>query len=387
MRLLDASNHFGSPGPAHSASPSAQCQSADLAALPKDPASMAGPTPWCNWVVRGQVLAGAYPASTDDKETDKILTILLERGIEVFVCLQAEVSLNIPECMWRAGRGLRPYIKDAQRILTRARLNGSARITQSKLNFLHLAIIDGSITTDSAISRLAEDCCDRVRAGEKLYIHCWGGHGRTGTLVALMLARLYDLTCADALKYTQAFHDSRRYPQNVRSPQTAIQRTQVRRLLSRDIAKPQPSNKGLLSSLASEGTAGILASAARPVAAAVTQTRSAIRRSTSEERFRSRSQQNSSPQRPVGASPMRHSTSLSSSHMQSAYGQPLQLRPSGRVVSNAVSRPQASMHAASVSRVHSSSDRIAAVQGNLIQRQSSNSVSDGTRFSRSGSQK
>lgn len=103
--------------------------------------------------------------------------------------------------------------------------------------------------------------------------------------------------------------------------------------------------------------------------------------------FRSRSQQNSSPQRPVGASPMRHSTSLSSSHMQSAYGQPLQLRPSGRVVSNAVSRPQASMHAASVSRVHSSSDRIAAVQGNLIQRQSSNSVSDGTRFSRSGSQK
>lgn len=79
----------------------------------------------------------------------------------------------------------RPYIKDAQRILTRAREFGNARITQSKLNFLHLAIIDGSITTDGAISRLADDCCDRVRAGEKLYIHCWGGHGRTGTLVKL----------------------------------------------------------------------------------------------------------------------------------------------------------------------------------------------------------
>lgn len=45
--------------------------------------------------------------------------------------------------------------------------------------------------------------------------------------VALMLARLYGLSCADALKYTQAFHDARRYPQNVRSPQTAIQRTQA----------------------------------------------------------------------------------------------------------------------------------------------------------------
>ena len=79
----------------------------ELPALPKNPASMAGPTPWCNWVIRGQVIAGAYPASTDDRETDKILTILLEHGMEVFVCLQAEVSLNIPESMWRAGRGLR----------------------------------------------------------------------------------------------------------------------------------------------------------------------------------------------------------------------------------------------------------------------------------------
>ena len=78
----------------------------------------------------------------------------------------------------------RPYIKDAQKILTRAREYGNPRIAQTKLNFLHLAIIDGSITTDSAISKLAEDCCDRVRAGEKLYIHCWGGHGRTGTLVS-----------------------------------------------------------------------------------------------------------------------------------------------------------------------------------------------------------
>ena len=42
-----------------------------------------------------------------------------------------------------------------------------------------------------------------------------------------MLAKLYGLSCTDALKYTQAFHDSRRYPQNVQSPQTAIQRTQV----------------------------------------------------------------------------------------------------------------------------------------------------------------
>ena len=50
--------------------------------------------------------------------------------------------------------------------------------------------------------------------------------------------------------------------------------------------EPQPSSKGLVSSLASGGTAGVLASAARPVAAAVTRTKSALRRSTSDETFR-----------------------------------------------------------------------------------------------------
>ena len=103
-----------------------------------------------------------------------------------FLLISSSTCLSISTVslmLWRSF--LRPYIKYAQRILTKAREFGNARITQSKLNFLHLAIIDGSITTDGAISRLADDCCDRVRAGEKLYIHCWGGHGRTGTLVKL----------------------------------------------------------------------------------------------------------------------------------------------------------------------------------------------------------
>lgn len=107
---------------------------------------------------------------------------------------------------------------------------------------------------------------------------------------------------------------------------------------------------------------------------------------------RGRCQQGSSPQRARGASPMRHSTSVSSSHMQSAYGQPLQLRPSGRVASNAAVtmssasiKPQAPMHAASLNSVQSSSDRIAAVQGS--RRHSSTSINNGNTLRRSGSQK
>lgn len=88
-------------------------------------------------------------------------------------------------------------------------------------------IIDGNVTTDSAMSRLADDCMERVLRGERLYVHCWGGHGRTGTLISVMLGRLYNLPYTTAMRYCQAFHDSRVYPQGVRSPQTPVQRAQV----------------------------------------------------------------------------------------------------------------------------------------------------------------
>ncbi len=82
MRLIDSSGQHVTgcrvQSPATNGKP--KSQQVELPPLPKNPASMAGPTPWCNWVIRGQVLAGAYPASTDDRETDKILTILLEHG-------------------------------------------------------------------------------------------------------------------------------------------------------------------------------------------------------------------------------------------------------------------------------------------------------------------
>jgi hypothetical protein len=46
-----------------------------------------------------------------------------------------------------------------------------------------------------------------------------------------MLSRLYGLSTEEALLYTQVLHDIRRYPQNVRSPQTQVQVDQVRRIL------------------------------------------------------------------------------------------------------------------------------------------------------------
>jgi protein-tyrosine phosphatase len=215
-------------------------------------------------VIKGRLLAGAFPSSTDDAETYLILTKLLELGTDTFVCLQAEFSMATPEAVWRSGQALRPYVKDAQRLLIQARATNSSRITQTRLDLLHLPIVDGGVTSDLALSKLADDCCQRILNGERLYVHCWGklsllhifyktvhllevkfqrilltflpnsligGHGRTGTIIAILLSRLYGLNTEEALLYTQALHDVRKYPQNVRSPQTKVQFEQVKRIL------------------------------------------------------------------------------------------------------------------------------------------------------------
>jgi len=177
-------------------------------------------------------------------------------GITTFVCLQSEFSIDVPEREWRAGRALRPYIHDAQRVLRMAHETGYAAIRQRKIDFLHLPIDDGGVTSDAAMDKLAEDCIARVRRGERLYIHCWGGHGRTGTLVAVMLGRIYGISYAAALHCTQTFHDSRRFPQGVRSPSTAMQRAQVRRLLGAPApAPPRARPSALQAGAASTATA------------------------------------------------------------------------------------------------------------------------------------
>ena len=59
-----------------------------------------------------------------------------------------------------------------------------------------------------------------------------GGHGRTGTLVCIMLHLMYNLNATDAMAYCQRAHDLRQCPVEVGSPQTRSQCDQVRRIVA-----------------------------------------------------------------------------------------------------------------------------------------------------------
>ena len=81
-----------------------------------------------------------------------------------------------------------------------------------------------------SLEELAHACHDlraRVLAEEVLYIHCWGGRGRTGVVAACLLGLLYEgVDAEEALDRVQAYFATRA-PGNP-SPETEPQRQQVR---------------------------------------------------------------------------------------------------------------------------------------------------------------
>jgi hypothetical protein len=53
-------------------------------------------------------------------------------------------------------------------------------------------------------------CVVRVhRAGEVVYIHCYGGHGRTGIFASVLLGRIHGIDAEKALQLCKLYHDCR----------------------------------------------------------------------------------------------------------------------------------------------------------------------------------
>ena len=72
---------------------------------------------------------------------------------------------------------------------------------------------------------------NKLENTEKIYIHCKGGHGRSGVVVACLLCYMFNMNTEDALKHTQRSHSKRRIMKEkwrtLGSPQTISQKTFV----------------------------------------------------------------------------------------------------------------------------------------------------------------
>jgi protein-tyrosine phosphatase len=121
--------------------------------------------PDCYWVVPGQFVAGEYPGDWVRGLARRKLGGLLDAGVRTFVDLTEHGELTAyDEWLLKEARSRRidvRYERHPIRDLETPTPDGMRAI---------LDLIDGSIAT-----------------GAPVYVHCWGGIGRTGTVVCCWL--------------------------------------------------------------------------------------------------------------------------------------------------------------------------------------------------------
>lgn len=188
------------------------------------------------WLVPGAVLCGRYPGSCPSRPVDadvqrSRLENILEQGITTFVCLQAEIPPQGALTAW-PDEGISGQSGNAKEPQLDKFLPYYFDAGAERTSFVHVAIEDRSIASSlELLDATVFDLHNRVRRGERLYVHCFGGRGRTGLVAACLLGALYDglIDPEEALARVDAYYRLRRRPDEVgSSPETDEQRDQVR---------------------------------------------------------------------------------------------------------------------------------------------------------------
>ena len=126
------------------------------------------------WVVPGRLLAGCYPGGQTAASAAAKTNGLIGAGVTDIVCLMESGETN------HAGLPFDDYMPHAH-----AAASGIGR----KVQWCRHPIVDGGITTVAAMRAILDDIDAALQRGGIVYVHCWGGRGRTGTVVCCWLIR------------------------------------------------------------------------------------------------------------------------------------------------------------------------------------------------------
>ncbi len=159
------------------------------------------PIPDAYWVVPGRLLAGEYAGAPTDAQAQAKLRRFLAAGVTCFVDLTQEGELH-------------PYGP-----LVGTLSGGTARHVRH-------AVRDLGIPSRAGMRAILDTIQGALDADEVVYVHCWGGIGRTGTVVGCYLIE-------QGTPAAQALHAIERLRRGIpdewrSSPETNEQRAFVR---------------------------------------------------------------------------------------------------------------------------------------------------------------
>lgn len=153
------------------------------------------------WVRPGHFVAGEYPGDKDDSKARTRVRILLHAGVTHFIDLTEEGELE-------------PYRDIAREEAHRLGL---------PFHWQRHPVPDVSTPPLDQMTRILDSIDRAIDSGDTVYLHCWGGVGRTGTVVGCWLRR-HGYSGEEALAQLATWwRDVEKYHRRPESPETREQ--------------------------------------------------------------------------------------------------------------------------------------------------------------------
>ena len=165
------------------------------------------------WVVPDLLLAGPYPGAADPDEHQKKIQKILDAGIRTFVSLMHENEID------HDGQPFRPYDDLIQQICPAA-------------SFVRYPIVDLSVPSVDEMTTILNTIDRSLEENKPVYVHCWGGVGRTGMVVGCWLLRHGFATPENYLEILSTLRRQDRLRGQRMSPETGEQQRFVREWLN-----------------------------------------------------------------------------------------------------------------------------------------------------------
>lgn len=157
---------------------------------------------FCSYFIKDKALFGSYPTQERVEELEN-------HGVRYFVSLVYDSETKIV-------------------------------LYKTQYNYINYPILDNKIPINwykfsLFLIRLVE-IIKKLTPSEMIYIHCKGGHGRSGLVVACLVSYLYNIPASESLEYTTEMHKQRKimkdYWRKLCSPPCWIQKKFVYKFCS-----------------------------------------------------------------------------------------------------------------------------------------------------------